>query len=94
MSGRCRKVTPVKDFFLFFLASWSSCLPSPPPFICYINLSVYISFPSQSSLDFFIVYVDLAIFLSFRMVGEDEDEGALSDSDGHSGLAADDLASK
>ncbi|XP_078114939.1 protein phosphatase inhibitor 2 [Sander vitreus] len=29
-----------------------------------------------------------------RMVGEDEDEGALSDSDGHSGLAADDLASK
>ncbi|XP_032382087.1 protein phosphatase inhibitor 2 [Etheostoma spectabile] len=29
-----------------------------------------------------------------RMVGEDEDEGALSDSEGHSGLAADDLASK
>ncbi|XP_029286043.1 protein phosphatase inhibitor 2 [Cottoperca gobio] len=29
-----------------------------------------------------------------RMVGEDDDEGALSDSDGHSGLAADDLASK
>ncbi len=33
-------------------------------------------------------------FLSFRMVGDDDDEGALSDSDGHSGLAADDLASK
>ncbi|CAJ1060747.1 protein phosphatase inhibitor 2 [Xyrichtys novacula] len=29
-----------------------------------------------------------------RMVGDDEDEGALSDSDSHSGLAADDLASK
>lgn len=29
-----------------------------------------------------------------RMVGDDEDEGALSDSDGQSGLAADDLASK
>ncbi|KAM8746407.1 protein phosphatase inhibitor 2 [Acanthopagrus latus] len=29
-----------------------------------------------------------------RMVGDDEDEGALSDSEGHSGLAADDLASK
>lgn len=29
-----------------------------------------------------------------RMVGEDEDEGALSDTEGHSGLAADDLASK
>ncbi|KAM8874705.1 protein phosphatase inhibitor 2 [Spinachia spinachia] len=29
-----------------------------------------------------------------RMVGEDDDEGALSDSDGHGGLAADDLASK
>lgn len=29
-----------------------------------------------------------------RMVGEDDDEGALSDSEGHSGLAADDLASK
>ncbi|XP_070688637.1 protein phosphatase inhibitor 2 [Pempheris klunzingeri] len=29
-----------------------------------------------------------------RMVGDDEDEGALSDSDGHSGPAADDLASK
>uniref|UniRef100_A0A3P9L684 Protein phosphatase 1 regulatory inhibitor subunit 2 n=1 Tax=Oryzias latipes TaxID=8090 RepID=A0A3P9L684_ORYLA len=29
-----------------------------------------------------------------RMVGEDEDEGALSDSDGQSGLAAEDLASK
>lgn len=29
-----------------------------------------------------------------RMVGDDDDEGALSDSDGHSGLAADDLASK
>lgn len=29
-----------------------------------------------------------------RMVGDDEDEGALSDSDGASGLAADDLASK
>ncbi|KAK9519411.1 hypothetical protein VZT92_022145 [Zoarces viviparus] len=29
-----------------------------------------------------------------RMVGEEDDEGALSDSDGHGGLAADDLASK
>ncbi|CAB1446214.1 unnamed protein product [Pleuronectes platessa] len=29
-----------------------------------------------------------------RMVGEDEDEGALSDSESHAGLAADDLASK
>nr|XP_019936890.1 PREDICTED: protein phosphatase inhibitor 2 [Paralichthys olivaceus] len=29
-----------------------------------------------------------------RMVGEDDDEGALSDSDSHGGLAADDLASK
>lgn len=29
-----------------------------------------------------------------RMVGDDEDEGALSDSDGHTSLAADDLASK
>uniref|UniRef100_A0A3Q3WAW0 Uncharacterized protein n=1 Tax=Mola mola TaxID=94237 RepID=A0A3Q3WAW0_MOLML len=29
-----------------------------------------------------------------RMVGDDDDEGALSDSDGHSGLEADDLASK
>ncbi|XP_074492303.1 protein phosphatase inhibitor 2 [Sebastes fasciatus] len=29
-----------------------------------------------------------------RMLGDDDDEGALSDSDGHSGLAADDLASK
>ncbi|XP_071344135.1 protein phosphatase inhibitor 2 [Trachinotus anak] len=29
-----------------------------------------------------------------RMVGDDDDEGALSDSDGHAGLAADDLASK
>lgn len=29
-----------------------------------------------------------------RMVGDDDDEGALSDSDGPSGLAADDLASK
>ncbi|XP_034564350.1 protein phosphatase inhibitor 2 [Notolabrus celidotus] len=29
-----------------------------------------------------------------RMVGDDEDEGALSDSEGHGGLAADDLASK
>ncbi|XP_038554065.1 protein phosphatase inhibitor 2 [Micropterus salmoides] len=29
-----------------------------------------------------------------RMVGDEDDEGALSDSDGHSGLAADDLASK
>lgn len=29
-----------------------------------------------------------------RMVGDDDDEGALSDSDGHSGLTADDLASK
>ncbi|XP_041647819.1 protein phosphatase inhibitor 2 [Cheilinus undulatus] len=29
-----------------------------------------------------------------RMLGDDEDEGALSDSDGHGGLAADDLASK
>ncbi|XP_070765561.1 protein phosphatase inhibitor 2 [Enoplosus armatus] len=29
-----------------------------------------------------------------RMVGDDDDEGALSDSDGHGGLAADDLASK
>ncbi|KAM6921441.1 protein phosphatase inhibitor 2 [Xenentodon cancila] len=29
-----------------------------------------------------------------RMVGDDDDEGALSDSDGHSGLAPDDLASK
>lgn len=29
-----------------------------------------------------------------RMVGDDEDEGALSDSDGHTALAADDLASK
>lgn len=29
-----------------------------------------------------------------RMVGDDEDEGALSDSDGHSALTADDLASK
>ncbi|XP_005730406.1 protein phosphatase inhibitor 2 [Pundamilia nyererei] len=29
-----------------------------------------------------------------RMIGDDEDEGALSDSDGQSGLAVDDLASK
>ncbi|KAM6939102.1 protein phosphatase inhibitor 2 [Lycodopsis pacificus] len=29
-----------------------------------------------------------------RMVGDEDDEGALSDSDGHGGLAADDLASK
>ncbi|KAM9386237.1 protein phosphatase inhibitor 2 [Pholidichthys leucotaenia] len=29
-----------------------------------------------------------------RMVGDDEDEGTLSDTDGQSGLAADDLASK
>ncbi|XP_026179423.1 protein phosphatase inhibitor 2 [Mastacembelus armatus] len=29
-----------------------------------------------------------------RMVGDDDDEGALSDSDGHSGVAPDDLASK
>ncbi|XP_075878834.1 protein phosphatase inhibitor 2 [Nelusetta ayraudi] len=29
-----------------------------------------------------------------RMVDDDEDEGALSDSDGHAGLAPDDLASK
>lgn len=29
-----------------------------------------------------------------RMVGDDDDEGALSDSDGHGGLPADDLASK
>ncbi|XP_042339775.1 protein phosphatase inhibitor 2 [Plectropomus leopardus] len=29
-----------------------------------------------------------------RMVGDDDDEGALSDSDGHGGLTADDLASK
>ncbi|KAM3618894.1 uncharacterized protein V6R79_000023 [Siganus canaliculatus] len=29
-----------------------------------------------------------------RMVGDDDDEGALSDSDSHGGLAADDLASK
>ncbi|KAF0042042.1 hypothetical protein F2P81_005574 [Scophthalmus maximus] len=29
-----------------------------------------------------------------RMVGDEDDEGALSDSDSHSGLAADDLASK
>ncbi|XP_039985144.1 protein phosphatase inhibitor 2 [Xiphias gladius] len=29
-----------------------------------------------------------------RMVGEDDDEGALSDSDNHGGLAADDLAAK
>ncbi|KAM7013273.1 protein phosphatase inhibitor 2 isoform 1-T1 [Tautogolabrus adspersus] len=29
-----------------------------------------------------------------RMVGDDEDEGALSDSEGNGGLAADDLASK
>uniref|UniRef100_A0A3Q0S423 Protein phosphatase 1, regulatory (inhibitor) subunit 2 n=1 Tax=Amphilophus citrinellus TaxID=61819 RepID=A0A3Q0S423_AMPCI len=29
-----------------------------------------------------------------RMIGDDDDEGALSDSDGQSGLAADDLASK
>ncbi|XP_040896676.1 protein phosphatase inhibitor 2 [Toxotes jaculatrix] len=29
-----------------------------------------------------------------RMVGDDDDEGALSDSDSHSGLVADDLASK
>ncbi|XP_059197039.1 protein phosphatase inhibitor 2 [Centropristis striata] len=29
-----------------------------------------------------------------RMVGDEDDEGALSDSEGHSGLAADDLASK
>nr|XP_020452469.1 protein phosphatase inhibitor 2 [Monopterus albus] len=29
-----------------------------------------------------------------RMVGDDDDDGALSDSDGHSGLPADDLASK
>jgi len=29
-----------------------------------------------------------------RMVGDDDDEGALSDSDGHTALAADDLASK
>lgn len=29
-----------------------------------------------------------------RMVGDDDDEGALSDSEGQSGLAADDLASK
>ncbi|XP_031715573.1 protein phosphatase inhibitor 2 [Anarrhichthys ocellatus] len=29
-----------------------------------------------------------------RMVGDEDDEGALSDTDGHGGLAADDLASK
>ncbi|XP_022594284.1 protein phosphatase inhibitor 2 [Seriola dumerili] len=29
-----------------------------------------------------------------RMVGDDDDEGALSDSEGHGGLAADDLVSK
>lgn len=29
-----------------------------------------------------------------RMLGDEDDEGALSDSDGHGGLAADDLASK
>lgn len=31
---------------------------------------------------------------TFRMVGDEDDEGALSDSDGQGGLAADDLASK
>lgn len=33
-------------------------------------------------------------FSTFRMVGDEDDEGALSDSDGKGGLAADDLASK
>lgn len=34
------------------------------------------------------------VSLTFRMVGDEDDEGALSDSDGQGGLAADDLASK
>lgn len=38
-------------------------------------------------------FIHLMNFFS-RMIGDDEDEGALSDSDGQSGLAADDLASK
>lgn len=49
-----------------------------------------------SPLSFLILFLVLMVTLSFpfRMVGDDDDEGALSDSDGHTGLAPDDLASK
>lgn len=49
-----------------------------------------------SPVSFLILFLVLMATLSFlfRMVGDDDDEGALSDSDGHTGLAPDDLASK
>lgn len=47
-------------------------------------------------VSFLILFLVLMATFSFpfRMVGDDDDEGALSDSDAHTGLAPDDLASK
>lgn len=55
-------------------------------------MSVCACIPFYFAIYFWLYFNQL--FPSFRMVEDDDDEGALSDSDGHSGLAADDLASK
>lgn len=47
-----------------------------------------------SPVSFLISSLVLMATFPSRMVGDDDDEGALSDSDGHTGLAPDDLASK
>lgn len=88
--GAAGKVTLVTDLSLCALLP---LYPSSPLSTCLFGSCT--SSPSQSSLPRLVFILSLLCsFLSFRMVGDEDDEGALSDSDGHSGLAADDLASK
>lgn len=60
---------------------------------CVMSASVWVCI-SFSVASCPVVILGFSYFSSFRMVGDEDDEGALSDSDGQGGLAADDLASK
>lgn len=81
--GTVEALFPVALLYSFFSLSQCVCVASP-------SVCVYIFFSSRCSLSSFWLFKSC----SFRMVGDDDDEGTLSDSDGKSGLAADDLASK
>lgn len=101
-----RKVTLITDLscvsphgnlscLYFSLCSTLPFIPSVSLPVCFLLLLVLIVFSSQSFLP--LLKFDLSLltqFSSFRMVGDEDDEGALSDSDSHGGLTADDLASK
>lgn len=89
---------PFRTVFLEFLfnnvsekeiKSHTSCLLFSPSLISDVSMCL--------GLQFFFSHTPPSLHLvslTFRMVGDEDDEGALSDSDGQGGLAADDLASK